>query len=871
MGHRLPVRSPPLLMLVLAGAGLLVLASCTDAQPPAATRPPPPPPIALPALPAEPDQQDWPDLGAGAELIPDGDFEAASDGWRRVDWWKGPAGERNTSVFSRIAVEGGHAQEIACTTYLGGSLQFIRPLPRIHGGSLVQVALRLRGQANTRQIDLALRQHGAPYATYAKRRIDPSDAWMQHRFILALPEQVATDDLALVLTLTGPYRCEVDEVSVRQLPTQAPKPGGMPTPGLPNHSFEAGLTGWSGEARGTGARIAVVPDAQAPHGTQVLAVDTPPGSSFTITSSFVALPYGHPVAVSFHARATAGAALRVGLAGDAYPDITRRATGITASDDAWHPYRVELAPRPTADGRFVLELHSAQGGAWRFDEVRLDGQAPELALGWDSTVPGNAFRRAETPQVTLRAAGAPGTLALHGRVIDAWGREQTRLEAQLTIGADGHGTTPLTLPAPAQGGFRASLWPVGRDSPRLDIVYAVLPALTPLAEAPADSPFGGHALFSDHQLALAERAGFRWLRLHPPLDTKWIEADDGADGFRFATAGAQRAAGRGFRLIGNLHTVPRRFSTAPDKARHDVWASYGPADWAAWERYCRAAVAAFRPWISDWEVWNEPDINFLQVPPGGDRVAIYAEICARTAAALRDEPVTLIGGVIAGHGDFMDRFLAAGGGGSVDVLSFHQYQVGQPALDERRHDLARWATARNRRGEALPVWHTEGSPFAVDSPTWLAASGRRSRYGGGVLEAAAATVRPALWLLAQDVRRHVAYHTMSEAWGGYILRNQFGSLCDTDGSALPAIAAHAAMVALIEGSRPDGVEERQVADQRVLLAHFRQGGRRISAAWTVSGSVPLGELGAGANVLDCMGNPAPGRALASDPLYLIRP
>jgi len=35
------------------------------------------------------------------------------------------------------------------------------------------------------------------------------------------------------------------------------------------------------------------------------------------------------------------------------------------------------------------------------------------------------------------------------------------------------------------------------------------------------SPFGGHARFTDGDLKTLSRLGVKWLRMHPPLGTKW--------------------------------------------------------------------------------------------------------------------------------------------------------------------------------------------------------------------------------------------------------------------------------------------------------------------------------------------------------------
>ena len=130
--------------------------------------------------------------------------------------------------------------------------------------------------------------------------------------------------------------------------------------------------------------------------------------------------------------------------------------------------------------------------------------------------------------------------------------------------------------------------------------------------------------------------------------------------------------------------------------------------------YVGATVGHYKPWISAWEVWNEPWVNragnaFL--PNGSPE--FYGDLLRRasTAARAADAHTTLIG-VCTSTGDpaWLERVLAVASPDQFDAMSFHYYgnrlQGGVPTQIGRIVEMLNGA--QNAHGKAKPLWDSEG-------------------------------------------------------------------------------------------------------------------------------------------------------------------
>lgn len=94
----------------------------------------------------------------------------------------------------------------------------------------------------------------------------------------------------------------------------------------------------------------------------------------------------------------------------------------------------------------------------------------------------------------------------------------------------------------------------------------------------------------------------------------------------------------------------------------------------AWERYVTAVARRYKGRVSEWEVWNEPNLR------GADQSAAYAELLIRTAETVRkvDSEAVIIGfGLsrmpVGFTGRVLDILRERGKLGLLDYVSFHPY------------------------------------------------------------------------------------------------------------------------------------------------------------------------------------------------------
>lgn len=105
---------------------------------------------------------------------------------------------------------------------------------------------------------------------------------------------------------------------------------------------------------------------------------------------------------------------------------------------------------------------------------------------------------------------------------------------------------------------------------------------------------------------------------------------------------------------------------------------YGDEVIQAWENYVKATVAHFKDRVTEYEVWNEPNIgNFWQ--PKGVNATDYGKFVAITAKAVRQilPEANMIGGCVAWGGyavPFLKEAFDAGMGDHIDILTYHPYR-----------------------------------------------------------------------------------------------------------------------------------------------------------------------------------------------------
>ena len=134
-----------------------------------------------------------------------------------------------------------------------------------------------------------------------------------------------------------------------------------------------------------------------------------------------------------------------------------------------------------------------------------------------------------------------------------------------------------------------------------------------------------------------------------------------------------------------------------------------PEALAAWDRWTRALVERYKDRVTQWEVWNEPDLN----NKGTATAEAYVDLYLRTATMIRElQPSGQIWALALAHApEYADQFLAAmkakGKLDLIDAITFHGYPRNPD--DTQLVDRLRAISAKHGRTIALRQGET-GAP-----------------------------------------------------------------------------------------------------------------------------------------------------------------
>ncbi len=845
-------------------------------------------------------------------LLSDPGFESAEDSpWIYNNWWAGGQGETNEVEFVRdssCARTGSVSLRMGLKTKRGGNLQLTYALSQmLKGGEAVQLRFSVRGASNSNPLSLLLDKNAPPWTEYYRAAIPLGEEWREHVFNLTLPQNISTKDLRLMFLLEEENTFWIDDVSLTRLP---PQEGGAPLPGnrVAHPSFETGCNRWFASFQEAGhtpgiphaveqnidATLESVSAGNAPAGRNVLRFTFKRGSAVHLTSSLFTLRYGWPVDISFSARCAGGKGrLRAALEHGEFPNIislSEEFAGITAE---WKQFRLRVTPTAATGGKYYLRFTSYAPDAYELDDVAVHElgapeSPPEIELGGrpvDGSHPGNIFHLEEAVGFDLFACAPQkaGKLPLEGRVINVWGKQVADIPIDILLDHGGYGRHHLVLPSRQFGAFKFECRAIedGADDlrpPLLELVYHVVPKLTPLKDV-KDSYFGGHFNMTPYNLSIAENGGYRWLRMHPPMNTKWEVVEPQPGKFRFDSAGIKRAHAMGFRILGSFQATPDFYADVPKGKQNDWWDNWAPKEEHkdAYKRYVSETARAFNDYIRAWEIWNEPDICFLNVPPGRDRTKAYLDLCRHTSEALAEaglDELALIGGAVTDNDTpFTLAILEQGVGKVIDAFSFHHYRADMGALAHRKARIETWRTFHNRHGKALPIWQTESGIVTGVGPSWLLTSGRIPEPGHEMNVVAARTVQNLVFYKAIGVAKFFTYPLLAHPAGRTISRSNWESVIDVNGIPYSPLPAHAAAVYFLEEAEPAGVEIIERDGIQIVIASFNKQGRSIRVAWSsrpiILGKamkLPMDEQA----IFDMMGNPAGSPShLSGEPLYFV--
>jgi hypothetical protein len=269
-------------------------------------------------------------------------------------------------------------------------------------------------------------------------------------------------------------------------------------------------------------------------------------------------------------------------------------------------------------------------------------------------------------------------------------------------------------------------------------------------------------------------------------------------------------------------------------ARPKEKSPYGPGNAAEpynmedWRNYVRTVAKRYKGRIQHFELWNEPNIpGFFSGSP--ERLVRLAEEAYRILKEIDPAnqlaaPATVGGGEE--HLAWLDRYLAAGGGKFMDVLSHHFYvahtrpEATLPLVDKVRKIADKHGLSR------LPLWnseagwwidHSDGTVMKEEMvPGWKKLS---------AAEAAAYVSRALILGWAAGLERYYWYD-----WDGYSM----GLIEPTTKAMKPAGLAYGRTLEWLLGST---MTECGVSDDVWICTLVRPDGGKARLVWQENGAV----------------------------------
>ena len=805
--------------------------------------------------------------------------------------WSDDSGWGEVSIaYSREEAnvqEGKAAQRMEVRSIGQGAAQ-LNQMVALRKGRVYHVSAQLRSSTNAGG-ELLLRQAGAPYEQYGRASVRITPEWRPFQLYVRAPADI---EARVLFVPNEPGTYWIDDVKFQDVTdalnsSQVTKEGNL----LANSSFEAGLSdGWhmrvggfekeglwaAREHRDLRSPLDATTAAQ---GKQSVAVTLDEWMIGAFTSPLTAVTFGQTytasIAMKSDRRMTVGFSLDDTNASQDVqigPEWKRYTITGTVQTGTQTRLRVRcIARNEGAPVTFWLDAASLEQGAHAAVAYRPAFPA-EVSLSVPR--PGSIVFDSEPAPMDVRAVAADGGALPQGATLrwsveDLFGRSVDL--PSLALPANSAVSIPPVAAAP-RGLFKVRaqvLDAAGKPlSSRIERLFARLPRPRELTSQQAEhSYFGAHIDLQPEKLKIARVVGVRWIRMHDAtMASLWARVEPKPGEWSFNDGGVQAAREAGLHLLGMLGGAPN-------------WASANPlhpggyfANWnkpdapgaaAAWEEYVRRTVTHYKPWITTWEIWNEPYVNGAKdgfFPNGSPQE--YAELMRRASIAARqaNPQVTLVGVCSPGNDyKWLDSVLSTAGPAYYDAMSFHGY--GNRLQGGTKTQFAiiveNLNAVQTRYGGAKPVWNSEGGPN--DNVSWYGQEASAVRFQMTQF------VRLDIAQLAVGVRKFFPYtmHSDPEHRAGTHM------MMEHDGSIKAGVAARAVLASLVDGATYAG----RTTPVEGLEAHaFRQtDGKTVQACWSNDSQPHQLNIPAGYRAWDVLGNTVGGKSLqvSEEPIYLV--
>lgn len=282
---------------------------------------------------------------------------------------------------------------------------------------------------------------------------------------------------------------------------------------------------------------------------------------------------------------------------------------------------------------------------------------------------------------------------------------------------------------------------------RHSVLFFLAMAVGSVAAAAEDALTLGFHVHEPINIKAASRAGYTAIRLWDSA-TAWsnLESYRGYWNFRRVETYLAESEKANLKVLWVIGNTPRWASARPDeKCSYGFGCAAEPANIQDWRDHVRTIATRYRGRVECYEPWNEvsfpTDPQFSPPGAGGSPGQFFSgsvKAMVRLARVAHEEirkadpqACVLSPSFHPASGNWaekFDRFLAAGGGAYMDVVSQHFYFSDQPEQTVPVIRAMRRVMQKHGVGH-LPMWNTEvGVPFAAKAGDWPGLSAEELVY-----------------------------------------------------------------------------------------------------------------------------------------------
>lgn len=792
-------------------------------------------------------------VSASANLLKNPTFNASPRS-EVARHWHDNSGWADADVRYKLVrtADGATAQLIECHRFQRGAVQFVQSGIAVHKERSYQISVRMKGDVHS-PVEILLRQRGKPYTTYGSAAFKVTDKWKTYSFTAISRHDDESAYFMISFTDRGKLmigRAELYDVT-ETIAQKRPRQGNL----IPNSSFEVGLDRWGVQVRdhqNLAAAMQIrfsepaphIVDGNSPEGRSHLRIDLPSASRLNITSPYVEISPGNQYTISCWLAADRPMTVSLGFGrGDFNTGSTiRKSFRLTTK---WRRIFFSAVLPPAPENRYFFKLQAIGPGKIKLDGTSLSyGENPEqystkeLEVGFSRENQQTIFFRHDPVPISTRVINRTDqNIVFTVKSYDFWQNERILVERKMGPGAS---DLVFEFPSETKGYYRLRAEVSAKGTIHDAAEMAIGIVNPPRLVNSVDSPFGAHVSFTPRMLEYARMLGVKWLRMHPPHGTKWFIVQKEKGDFRFYDEPIVAAQEKGFMILGLLADTPRWASSAPPDQRSErvgSFRSYPPRRISDWRNYVYETTKHYAGVIDHWEVWNEPDIDFLKINRIGGayhtKSQAYSHLLqvAHEAARQGNPGSTIVGGC-ASHAPptkWVRKIFREGAYQHMDVLSFHRYTDGRPA-DVLPTPTGRYVSElkdlmrRYGDGRVKPIWESE-SGLMHPRTSYANITEVSHKYTIPAEDGPSYLVRNYIHLLAHGVAKWFYYHMFVNH---RIDRREGSGFFEWDGSPRPLAIAYSVLAGILEGA---SFENRLNMPPGIEGYRFRDENRRISIVW----------------------------------------